>query len=218
MNSPPLVLESRDDIRAMLGVAKDGQGATRKDICMKRWLPFFLIGVACAFTGGCSKPSPNSSSNQAAASTANSSPATSATGDMPAQSDRDAIAEAIRKHLASNSTINMAVMDMDVSQVNVNGDQAQANADFRLKQGGTSMQMTYFLERHAGSWIILRSQPAGGQFAHPPLDKAHSGTASDPAHPAIPNIHEFFKNAPPAGGTGNAPAPAGPNSNSKTSP
>jgi hypothetical protein len=218
MNWLPLVLELQSDIRAMLSFAKDAQGATRKDMRMKHWLPVFLIGLAWAFAGGCSKTSTNPGGNPAATSTANSSPATSATGDMPAQSDRDAIAGAIRKHLASNSTINMAVMDMDVSQVNVNGEQAQANADFRLKQGGTSMQMTYFLERHAGSWIILRSQPAGGQFAHPPLDKAHSGTASDPAHPAIPNIHEFFKNAPPAGGTGNPPAPAGPNSNSKTSP
>jgi hypothetical protein len=142
---------------------------------------------------------------------------TAATADTSAQNDHDAIVEAIRKHLASNSTINMAVMDMDVSQVNVNGDQGQANADFRLKQGGTTMQMTYFLERHAGTWIILRSQPGGGQFAHPPMDKTHSGAPTDPAHPAIPNIHEFFKNAPPAGGAGNPP-PAGSSSNSKTSP
>lgn len=111
-------------------------------------------------------------------------------------SDNDAIAAAIQKHLESNKGINMAAMDMNVGQVNITGDQAQVDAEFRLKQGGTSMQMTYFLQRHAGGWIVLRSQPAGGQFAHPPMDKIHSGIAADPAHPALPNISEFFKNAP----------------------
>jgi hypothetical protein len=185
---------------------------------MKRWLPVLLIGLTWALAGGCSKTSSTSGGNPAASSPINDISATAAPADAPAQNDHDAIAQAIRKHLASNSTINMAVMDMDVSQVNVNGDQAQANADFRLKQGGTTMQMTYFLERHAGTWIILRSQPGGGQFAHPPMDKAHSGMASNQAHPAIPNIHEFFKNAAPAGGTGSPPAPAGQSSSSKSSP
>lgn len=185
---------------------------------MNRSLPIVLIGLACAFAGGCSKTPSNSGAVPVATPTANNSLAAAAPAGAAAQSDHDAITEAIRKHLATNSTINMAVMDMDVGQVNVSGDQAQANADFRLKQGGTTMQMTYFLERHAGTWIILRSQPGGGQFAHPPMDKTHSGAASDPAHPPLPNIHEFFKNAPPAGGGGNPPAASGPTSNSKTSP
>jgi len=188
---------------------------------MNRCRTLFLVGLACSFACGCAKTSSNSGGNPAAPPTVNGAPsptATSApTGTAP-QTDRDAIAGAIRKHLADNRTINMAVMDMDVTQVNVNGDQAQADADFRLKQGGTSMQMTYFLERHGGTWIILRSQPAGGQFAHPPMDKTHSGAATDRAHPALPNIHEFFKNAPPAGGTGNTPSTANPDSTSKTSP
>jgi hypothetical protein len=188
---------------------------------MSRWLPVFLIGLACSFVGGCSKTSSRSGGSPAAPAAVNSEPATvgaAAAAGTAAQTDRDAIAEAIRKHLAGNSTINMAVMDMDVSQVNVNGDQAQASADFRLRQGGTSMQMTYFLERHAGTWIILRSQPAGGQFAHPPMDKTHSGAASDQTHPALPNIHEFFKNAPPAGAAGNPPADRNQNSNSTPPP
>jgi hypothetical protein len=185
---------------------------------MKRWLPVLLIGLAWVLAGGCSKTSSNSGGDPAASSPTNGISATAAPADAPAQNDHDAIAGAIRKHLASNSTINMAVMDMDVGQVDVNSDQAQANANFRLKQGGTTMQMTYFLERHAGTWIILRSQPGGGQFAHPPMDKTHSGMASDQAHPAIPNIHEFFQNAPPAGGTGSPPAPSGQSSSSQSSP
>ncbi|HYL68000.1 MAG TPA: hypothetical protein VEX69_02445 [Candidatus Limnocylindria bacterium] len=184
---------------------------------MNRWLSVFSMGVVLLHAGGCSKTPTNPNGNPATASAPSNNPVTAVPAVASDQNDHDAIAEAIRKHLASNSTINMAVMDMDVSQVNVNGDQAQANADFRLKQGGTTMQMTYFLERHASTWIILRSQPGGGQFAHPPLDKAHSGAPTDSGHPPIPNIHEFFKNAPPAGGAGNPP-PAGASPNSKTSP
>jgi hypothetical protein len=176
---------------------------------MNRWLPLFLIVTVWVIAAGCGKTSTKSTANQAAASTGISTAAPPA--DAPARTDQDAIAEAIRKHLASNSTINMAVMDMDVSQVSISGDQAQANADFRLKQGGTTMQINYLLERHAGTWIVVRSQPAGGQFEHPPMDKMHSGTTSDASHPAIPNIHEFFKNVPPPGEAGNPPAGTNPN-------
>ncbi|MGA8222485.1 MAG: hypothetical protein WB780_12590 [Candidatus Acidiferrales bacterium] len=179
---------------------------------MKRWHPLFLIVTVWLIAAACSKPSTNSTANQATASTGISTAAPPA--DAPARTDQDAIAEAIRKHLASNSTINMAVMDMDVSKVSISGDQAQATADFRLKQGGTTMQVNYLLDRHAGTWIVLRSQPAGGQFAHPPMDKMHSGTAIDASHPAIPNIHEFFKNVPPPGEAGNPPAGANPNPSS----
>ena len=48
-------------------------------------------------------------------------------------SDKDAITEAIEKHLRANSGINMSVMDMTVSGVTVTGDEAQANAEFHLK-------------------------------------------------------------------------------------
>lgn len=189
---------------------------------MNRWVSIFPIVVVVALTGGCeqgkSSLATSSGVNPASAPTASSDAASFAAADTLNLSDHDAIAEAIRKHLAGNSTINMAVMDMDVSQVSINRDQAQANTDFRLKQGGTTMQMIYFLERHAGTWIVLRSQPAGGQFAHPPLDKTHSGAAQGPSHPAIPNIRDFFKDAPASAGAENSPSPAGTISSPKTSP
>jgi hypothetical protein len=91
----------------------------------------------------------------------------------------------------------MAMMNMNLTDVSINRDQAQANAEFRLKQGGTSMLMTYFLERHAGGWIVIRNQPGGGQFAHPPMDQTHTGPA--PPQMPMPDVNSFFfnKTSPP---------------------
>ena len=115
--------------------------------------------------------------------------------------DRDTITSAIEKHLRENSGINMPVMDMSLSDVKVTGDQAQANAEFHLKQGGTSMLIIYKLKRHAGDWIVLSNQPSGGQFAHPPMDRTHSGSASNLATEPMPDVSDFLKNRPPTAGT-----------------
>src|SRR5690348_17143509 len=69
--------------------------------------------------------------------------------------DEDAIRQAVEDHVRNNKGINMSAMDMTVDSITVNGNQAQANATFRLKQGGTSMSMTYTLARHANGWLVL---------------------------------------------------------------
>jgi hypothetical protein len=101
-----------------------------------------------------------------------------------ALSDQDAIRASVVQHLKSNGNLNMSAMDMDFRQVLINGDSAQAQVEFRLKQGGATMQVTYNLKRQDGAWTVLKSQPAGGQFEHPSMDP-HAGV-----HPnAFPNFH-----------------------------
>lgn len=170
---------------------------------MKRLSAIRCIGLILVFIcAGCSK-SAISPTTPPGANAASSAPSVSS---APAASDRDAIAEAIRQHLSSNKSINMAVMDMNLADVSIQGDQAQANAEFHLKQGGTSMLMTYFLERHGGGWIVVRNQPGGGQFAHPPMDQTHSGAATGPAQMPLPDVNSFFnKTAPPEPSRGPAP-------------
>jgi len=124
-------------------------------------------------------------------------PAANTAATAPSASDRDAIAQAIQQHLSNNKGINMAAMDMTLTDVSIQGDQAQASAEFRLKQGGTSMLMNYSLERHAGGWIVMRNQPGGGQFAHPPMDQTHSGAAPGPAQMPMPDVNHFFKKTSP---------------------
>lgn len=162
---------------------------------MKRLSAVRCIALILVFTcAGCNKSATSSSTPPGANSTSGAPSGSNA----PAASDRDAIAEAIRQHLSNNKSINMAVMDMNLTDVSINGDQAQANAEFRLKQGGTSMRMTYSLERHGGGWIVVRNQPGGGQFAHPPMDPTHSGAATGPAQMPMPDVNSYFnKTAPP---------------------
>ena len=112
-------------------------------------------------------------------------------------SDEDAIRQAVEDHVRNNKGINMSAMDMTVDSITVNGNQAQANATFRLKQGGTSMSMTYTLARHANGWLVLSNQPAGGQFEHPPMDKIHSNLGSSTVPPPngsqMPDFTNFLK-------------------------
>jgi hypothetical protein len=100
-------------------------------------------------------------------------------------------------HVRNNKGINMAAMHISVDSVQVRGDQAQANATFRLKQGGTSMVMVYSLSRHAAGWIVMSEQPADGQFVHPPVDKAHSApaspTAAAPLGNTVPDFTDLLK-------------------------
>jgi hypothetical protein len=121
--------------------------------------------------------------------------------------DQDAIRASIEKHLTGLASINASAMDRDYKQITVNGNQAQADVEFKLKQGGATMEMTYLLERHAGDWVVLKSQPTGGQFEHPPMDKTHSAAPADDVHKGMPDIHEIIK-ATQAPGT--KPKPAAP--------
>lgn len=153
--------------------------------------------LATTFGAGCNKTSAPVGASDSASAVPAQTPAP--------QSDREAIATAIQQHLTENKGINMSAMTMNISTVTVNGDQAQADAEFLLKQGGTSMLITYYLERHGGGWIVVRNQPRGdSQFAHPPMDQVRSGTATaapgatpGSASNALPDVSSFFKNRTP---------------------
>lgn len=149
------------------------------------------------FAAGCNKgasPSASPSSGSDSARAALAQPGASA-----GKSDQDAIREAVQQHLAGNHSINMTAMDMDVTRISINGDQAQADVEFRLKQGGTTMNMSYVLIRHAGGWLVTKGEPGGGQFEHPPVNKNHAmAPPGDPSSgtPAMPDVREFFRNNP----------------------
>lgn len=124
-----------------------------------------------------------------------------AVGCTKARGDQEAVRESIQRHLNGLGSLNMAAMEMNFQQIQINGDHAQADVEFRLRQGAPSaaMRMTYSLERHAGDWIVVRSEPAGGDIAHPPMDETHSGMPLGPVHSGIPTINDFFKPGPPPG-------------------
>ena len=126
-------------------------------------------------------------------------------GCKKARGDQEAIRESVKQHLQTNQSLNLSAMDMSFQQIRVEGDKAEADVQFLLKQGGVTMQMAYFLERHAGDWVVVKSQPMDGQFAHPPMDQAHSNmTTSQQIHPPLPKIDDFFKGAPPPASDANS--------------
>jgi len=161
---------------------------------------FRPLVLAAMFAIGCSKndqpaQAPNSPTTAPGPNSSNvPSPSVS---DAPASgTDADLIRQAVEDHVRNDHGINMSAMDMTVDSVSVNGDQAQANATFRVRQGGASMAMVYSLQRHGNGWLVLNGKPGDGQFVHPPMDKTHSGTPVNPATPAIPDVDDFLKNHP----------------------
>lgn len=166
---------------------------------MKTYLPMIALFLAAALVCGCNKNSqPAPASNSAMPPMGTPAEATPPAGATPpaSDSDSDAIRKAIEAHLQDNKGINMSVMDMSLSNVQVHGDKAQADTEFRLKQGGASMHMTYSLERHAGGWLVVSNQPAAGQFQHPPMDKSPSSAAPNSASPPMPDVGSFLKDHP----------------------
>jgi hypothetical protein len=141
--------------------------------------------------------------------------------------DKGEIRSGIIKYLGSLNTLNVSAMDINVTQATVNGNQAQAQVEIRLKNGppdGASMKLSYNLEKRGEEWAVVKSQPAGGTMQHPaPGEMPPRGLP--PGHPNVngtagqvpaghPDFNGILKSAqPPA-----APAPAASTSTGSSRP
>jgi hypothetical protein len=118
-------------------------------------------------------------------------------------SDKDAIRAGILQHLKAVGTLNISAMEMDIRNVSINGNQAHAEVEFRPKTGaapGTGMQVAYNLEKHDGSWTVLKTQAAGGTMQHPdPNQNPHQNQAVHSG--SLPNFNDVLK---PTGASGQA--------------
>ncbi len=118
--------------------------------------------------------------------------------------DDAAIRTALQNYLSQKSGLNMAAMDMDIKSVKTEGDHATAQVEFRAKQGGGAMQMTYQFERQGDAWVVQGSSGTAGS-GHPAIPEGGmppSGQGGLPAgHPPISPMPA----APPVHGTGNPP-------------
>ena len=95
-----------------------------------------------------------------------------------------AIRSAILAHLAHNAGLNPNAFDTEVKRVTLDGDRAQAEVEFHVKNGSGVMQLTYALTRHNGAWSVVESTPMGGNFSHPQLNATQAappnpGTGAD---------------------------------------
>jgi hypothetical protein len=116
------------------------------------------------------------------------------------------IRAAILARLATQATLNLQSFDTDVKQVTIQGDRAQAQVDFRVKNGPGAMSMTYQLQRHDGAWTVLDANPEGSDFSHPGVRNPQSAPAEvgGSTHSLADTIRAFTTGAP-----GQPPLPPG---------
>jgi len=125
------------------------------------------------------------------------------------ESDADAIRSGINQHLASLKTLNLAAMDMDITNVSIQGNQAKAQVEFRPKTGapqGAGMQVAYSLQKENGAWVVQNTQPFGGSIQHPAPGENPHMNATSPSSGSMPN----FRDLVPGGGSSNALPPGHP--------
>lgn len=159
---------------------------------MKRAAYILMALSVVAFAGGCGKP----------------------------QSDSDAVRAGINEHLAGLKTINLSAMDMNVLNISIQGNQAQAQVEFRPKTGapaGAGMQVSYSLAKQNGVWVVQTTQPMGGSIQHPgPGDNPHMTPGmTTPGMP--PSNTPGATSGMPPNGSNSSGSPSSPSSPSSTS-
>ena len=89
-------------------------------------------------------------------------------------SPNDAVRIAIQAHLAHNGNLSLKSFETDVKQVIFDGDHAQAQVEFHVKNGPGTMQLTYALAKRDGAWSVVESTPSSSNFSNPALDKSQA--------------------------------------------
>jgi hypothetical protein len=124
------------------------------------------------------------------------------------QSESDAIRAGIMQHLTAVGNLNISAMEVDIHSVSTNGNQAHAEVEFRPKTGaapGAGMQVVYNLEKRDGSWVVLKTQAAGGIIQHPdPNQNPHQNQSVHSG--SLPNFSDVLN---PAGASAPGALPPG---------
>jgi hypothetical protein len=162
------------------------------------------IVLATVLATGCTK-------NSGPASTAGDSPVHASSVNaavVPSgpETPEASIRTAIQAHLAHRGNLNLQSFDTEVKQVNIQGDNAQAQVEFHVKGGPGVMQLTYALAKKDNAWSVVESVPASSNFSHPPLDGSAPSPAGAPSAAGTPvdpmsDPTRFFKSAAPAQST-----------------
>jgi len=154
-----------------------------------------------------------------------------AVGCRKKQDQTEAIRAGILKHLGSVNSLNVSAMEMTVTNVNIQGNQATAMAEFRPKSGapaGAGMQVSYSLEKQNGEWVVVKKETAGGEINHPStnanphMQTTPPGTTQDMPnfqdllHPGSPNTTGGLPPGHPPVSSGSTPSSNGGGSSPKT--
>jgi hypothetical protein len=85
------------------------------------------------------------------------------------------IEAAVKAHVAQKAQLDLANMEIEVQQVDVQGDLARALVLFRTKGGEAEMPVRYSLAREDGNWVVQDKDPGrvhgqGLPQGHPPVE------------------------------------------------
>ena len=116
----------------------------------------------------------------------------------------DAVRQGVLDYLSQKAGMNVAAMEINLTSVKINGNQADATVTFAAK-GSKSAQMTmqYHLEQKDNKWIVVGRQDSGQHTATPPSgamppgENPHGGGAM--AAPGAPGKMPAPEDLPPAG-------------------
>jgi hypothetical protein len=113
----------------------------------------------------------------------------------------DSIREGIRQHLSSLNTLNLSAMDMNITDVAVTGDTAQAQVEYVPKTGappGAAMRVSYSLEKRDGQWVVVKTNSLGGAIDHPAAGaNPHVQPGQGAVHGNLPNFREIIPSTTP---------------------
>jgi len=125
---------------------------------MNRWMGICAAALLCVVAVGCGR----------------------------SKSDQDAIRTSIETRLNDRMDLNMGAMDHEVKQINVDGDHAAAQVEFRLKgkPAGSGMSVQYTLQRQGKDWVVQNSQVMG-MDGMPPGAAGPGGQQLPQGHPAM---------------------------------
>jgi hypothetical protein len=112
----------------------------------------------------------------------------------------DAVRDGIRQYLSSLNTLNLSAMDMNVTNVKIDGNQAQADVEYTPKSGGApgaGMKVSYSLEKRGEQWVVVKKNAKGGSIEHP-APGANPHAQPGEVHGNMPNFKDIL---PPASGS-----------------
>ena len=98
-----------------------------------------------------------------------------------------AIQHAIEQHLTSRAGLDASKMLVEVQQVNIQGERAQAEVIFRSRDDPQArMAYSYELRREGGEWKVENGRPSAAGSPHPDAGSAaEEGSTLPPSHPPV---------------------------------
>lgn len=107
-------------------------------------------------------------------------------------SDEDAVRQGVIDHLSGRAGLDIGSMDIKVTSVEFDGDQAEATVAFQAKGSAdpsAGMQMKYTLERKGRRWVVQDKSGAGDGMHGGGMESPHGGGMGSPQGGGMENPH-----------------------------